>query len=168
MALQYLSDRNGWLSFNHSTPVLYITSEDEEFDVETMRAWRDEGFIVKYVPMGKGGKQYVQTLYKLGDSMGIGERFAIVGILPFLCSRPSILFPRRTSDSHAVYWRLTESTSLWRRSCSLPRCLLRAEDRYIEALLLGRVLPNVHPRYAPPLHRLLSSPRTPGARHGWR
>ncbi|KAF1914756.1 hypothetical protein BDU57DRAFT_596649 [Ampelomyces quisqualis] len=78
MALQYLSDRNGWLSFKHSTPVLYITAEDEEFDIETMTAWRDEGFIVKYVPMGKGGKQYVQTLYKLGDNMGIGERYAIV------------------------------------------------------------------------------------------
>ncbi|KNG44488.1 dienelactone hydrolase [Stemphylium lycopersici] len=78
MAQQFLADRNGWLSFRSSTPVLYITSEDEEFDMETMKAWRDEGFIVEYIPMGKGGKQYVQTLYKLGDSMGIGERYAIV------------------------------------------------------------------------------------------
>lgn len=84
MALQYLSDRNGWLSFKHSTPVLYITAEDEEFDDETLHAWRDEGFIVKYIPMGKGGKQYVQTLYKLGDNMGIGERYAIVGKSPTL------------------------------------------------------------------------------------
>ena len=79
MALQYLADRNGWLSFSSSTPVLYITSEDEEFDVEKMRAWRDEGFIVKYIPMNGGGKQYVQTLNHLGDKMGIGERYAIVG-----------------------------------------------------------------------------------------
>jgi hypothetical protein len=91
MALQFLSDRNGWLSFNHSTPVLYITAEDEDFDVETMTAWRDEGFIVKYVPMGKGGKQYVQTLYKLGDGMGIGERYAIVGIRPSLAQRSMAL-----------------------------------------------------------------------------
>jgi hypothetical protein len=79
MALQYLADRNGWLSFSSSTPVLYITSEDEEFDVETMRAWRDEGFIVKYIPMNGGGKQFIQTLNHLGDKMGIGERYAIVG-----------------------------------------------------------------------------------------
>lgn len=79
MALQYLADSNGWLSFNHSTPVLYITAEDEDFDVETMRAWRDEGFIVKYIPMGKGGKQYVNALHHLGDGMGIGERYAVVG-----------------------------------------------------------------------------------------
>ena len=79
MAQQFLADSNGWLSFNHSTPVLYITAEDEGFDVETMRAWRDEGFIVKYIPMGKDGKAYVKTLHHLGDGMGIGERYAIVG-----------------------------------------------------------------------------------------
>ncbi len=63
--------------------MLYITAEDVEFDIETMKAWRDEGFIVEYIPMGKGGKQYVQMLHKLGDKMGIGERYAIVGIQPF-------------------------------------------------------------------------------------
>ncbi|KAL1644341.1 hypothetical protein SLS61_008848 [Didymella pomorum] len=73
MAQQFLSDKNGWLSFKHSTPILYITAEDEEFDMETMRAWRDEGFIVKYIPQGKNGKAYVNTLHKLGDGMGIGE-----------------------------------------------------------------------------------------------
>lgn len=83
MALQFLADSNGWLSFNHSTPALYITAEDEEFDVETLRAWREEGFNVKYIPMGKGGKTYVNTLHRLGDSMSIGERYAIVGIHPF-------------------------------------------------------------------------------------
>lgn len=77
MALQFIADSNGWLSFNHTTPVLYVTAEDEEFDVETLRAWRDEGFIVKYVPLGKGGKTYVNTLHHLGDGMSIGERYAI-------------------------------------------------------------------------------------------
>ena len=101
MALQYLSDRNGWLSFQHSTPVLYITSEDEEFDMDTMRAWRDEGFNVKYVPMGKGGKQYVQTLYKLGDSMGIGERYAIVGIRPFPSSAHRLSLRNRPQTTTA-------------------------------------------------------------------
>jgi hypothetical protein len=79
MAQQFLADRNGWLSFRSSTPVLYITAEDEEFDIETIKAWRDEGFIVEYIPFNRGGKQYVQTLHKLGDKMGIGERYAIVG-----------------------------------------------------------------------------------------
>ncbi|KAF2715583.1 hypothetical protein K504DRAFT_469751 [Pleomassaria siparia CBS 279.74] len=78
MALQFLANSNGWLSFNHSTPMLYITAEDEEFDLETLRAWKDEGFNVKYIAMGEGGKQYVNTLHHLGDAMGIGERYAIV------------------------------------------------------------------------------------------
>jgi len=62
--------------------VLYITAEDDDFDVETMKAWRNEGFLVKYIPFGNGGKQYVNTLFRLGDGMGIGERYAIVGIQP--------------------------------------------------------------------------------------
>lgn len=82
MALQYLADSNGWLSFRHTTPLLYVTAEDEEFDVETLHAWRDEGYIVKYIPLGKGGKDYVNTLYHLGDNLSIGERYAIVGIHP--------------------------------------------------------------------------------------
>ena len=84
MARQFLADSQGWLSFEHSTPTLYITAEDEEFDLETLRAWRAEGFIVKYLAMGKGGKAYVNTLQHLGDGMSIGERYAIVGTRPRL------------------------------------------------------------------------------------
>lgn len=104
MAQQFLADRNGWLSFRSSTPVLYITAEDAEFDIETMKAWRDEGFIVEYIPMGKGGKQYVQTLHKLGDKMGIGERYAIVGIHPFhtLAHVTSIRALRQHPPNHVL------------------------------------------------------------------
>lgn len=88
MALQFLADTNGWLSFNHSTPVLYVTAEDDDFDVVTLRAWRDEGFIVKYIPLGKGGKDYVNTLHHLGDGMSIGERYAIrLAMLPLSVSK---------------------------------------------------------------------------------
>ena len=82
MATQYLADSNGWLSFNCSTPRLYITAEDDDFDAETIRAWTDEGFKVSYLPMGKGGKTYVNALHHLGDNLSIGERYAIVGICP--------------------------------------------------------------------------------------
>jgi hypothetical protein len=90
MALQFLANNNGWLSFNHATPRLYITAEDDDFDEDTLRAWRDEGFDVKYLPMGKGGKQYVNTLHRLGDGMSIGERYAIVGIWPWPDSWPEV------------------------------------------------------------------------------
>ncbi|KAF2266502.1 NTF2-like protein [Lojkania enalia] len=78
MAHQYLADSNGWLSFNHTTPRLYVTAEDDEFDPETLRSWSEEGFKVSYLPMGQGGKTYVNTLHHLGDGLGIGERYAIV------------------------------------------------------------------------------------------
>ncbi|KAF2736318.1 hypothetical protein EJ04DRAFT_575457 [Polyplosphaeria fusca] len=78
MALQFLADSNGWLSFNHSTPLLFVTAEDDSFDPDTLRAWSEEGFIVKYVPMGAGGKTYVNTLHHLGDGLSIGERYAVV------------------------------------------------------------------------------------------
>ena len=82
MAQQFLADRNGWLSFNASTPILYVTAEDDEFDTETLQAWCDEGFMVKYLPMGKDGKQYVKKLHALGEGLGIGERYAVVGQHP--------------------------------------------------------------------------------------
>ncbi|KAF2194598.1 NTF2-like protein [Zopfia rhizophila CBS 207.26] len=79
MALQFLANSNGWLSFNHSTPRLYIMAEDDDFDAETLRAWKEEGFDVKYLPLGQqSGKAYRKRLEHLGDSMSIGERYAIV------------------------------------------------------------------------------------------
>ena len=32
--IQRLADSNGWLSFNYSTPVLYVTAEDDDFDTD--------------------------------------------------------------------------------------------------------------------------------------
>ena len=130
MALQYLADRNGWLSFKHSTPVLYITAEDDEFDMETMTAWRDEGFIVEYIPMGQGGKQYVQTLHHLGDKMGIGERYAIVGTQPLLKLDPF----RPLSPLKVDVWGLNElivARSIRRCGSHMSRRLLRAQNRYL-------------------------------------
>jgi len=81
MALQFIANSNGWLSFNPETPRLYITAETDdvsEFDQKTLKAWQEEGFKVTYVPFGKGGKTYVNQLHHLGDGMSIGERYAIV------------------------------------------------------------------------------------------
>ncbi|OCK81589.1 dienelactone hydrolase-like protein [Lepidopterella palustris CBS 459.81] len=78
MALQFIANSNGWLSFNAETPTLYITAETDDFDDYTLKAWQEEGFKVTYVPFGKGGKTYVNALHHLGDGMSIGERYAIV------------------------------------------------------------------------------------------
>lgn len=34
---------NGFLSFNSLPPRLVVTSEDDEFDEQTLQNWRDEG-----------------------------------------------------------------------------------------------------------------------------
>ncbi|KAK5988272.1 hypothetical protein PT974_12414 [Cladobotryum mycophilum] len=51
--------------FPRSPPKLYLTAEDDEFDVVTVAEWRDEGFDVEYLPMGGGGQAYVQKLREL-------------------------------------------------------------------------------------------------------
>lgn len=79
MVLQVGARGNSLVSFSHPTPRMYITAEDEEFDQETLKAWRDEGFEVAYIPMGQGGKGYVNTLQHLGDKCSVGEGFGIVG-----------------------------------------------------------------------------------------
>lgn len=46
----------------HSSPKLYITAESDDFDAETLAQWRNAGFRVEYLPMGKGGKAYQKQL----------------------------------------------------------------------------------------------------------
>lgn len=162
MATQYLADRNGWLSFRSSTPVLYITAEDDDFDIETMKSWRDEGFIVKYIPFGSGGKQYVNTLYKLGDGMGIGERYAIVGINPSLIS---------AHRNKRIYFRDIMAdfifNSLRRCSSRVLRNLFRTQDCHIETLFLGGILPKLDPGYTTSLYLVLPCTCSPRGGNGW-
>ncbi|KAI2633567.1 NTF2-like protein [Hypomontagnella submonticulosa] len=71
----------GFLSndFPRSPPKLYITSEDEEFDLVTLAEWRDEGFEVEYVPMGAGGNEYKMKIESLSRAkLGPCETFGIV------------------------------------------------------------------------------------------
>jgi hypothetical protein len=72
----------GFLSddFPKSPPKLYITADDDEFDIETINDWKEEGFNVEYLPMGAGGKEYKMKLDGL-RRVGLGpcETFGIVG-----------------------------------------------------------------------------------------
>ncbi|KAI1463825.1 uncharacterized protein F4812DRAFT_445566 [Daldinia caldariorum] len=74
-------NENGFLSsdFPHSTPRLYITAEDDEFDLVTLNDWRDEGFIVEYIPMGGGGNEYRMKLESLSrTNLGPCETYGII------------------------------------------------------------------------------------------
>ncbi|KAI0378861.1 NTF2-like protein [Hypomontagnella monticulosa] len=71
----------GFLSndFPRSPPKLYITSEDDEFDLVTLGEWRDEGFNVEYIPMGAGGNEYKMKIESLSRAkMDPCETFGIV------------------------------------------------------------------------------------------
>lgn len=62
-------------------PKLVVTAEDPTFDEKTLQHWRDEGFDVSYLPFDTSRKQYVEKLYHISDSLGLGDNFAIVGLL---------------------------------------------------------------------------------------
>lgn len=70
---------NTFLNTQLSTPRLCITSEEDEFDIETIRNWQNEGFDVSYVPLNGGGKDYVSRLNSLKEGLRVGEQYAIIG-----------------------------------------------------------------------------------------
>ncbi|KAI1101688.1 NTF2-like protein [Jackrogersella minutella] len=74
-------NESGFLSSNfpRSPPKLYITAEDDEFDVLTLNEWKDEGFNVEYLSMGNGGKEYIRKLESLSRAkLGPCETYGIV------------------------------------------------------------------------------------------
>lgn len=73
----------GLTGFSHGPPRLYIIAETDldSFDSETIRAWREEGFSVNYLDYENGGKAFSQKLNRLGEGLGIGEKYGIIGKL---------------------------------------------------------------------------------------
>ncbi|EED14271.1 dienelactone hydrolase [Talaromyces stipitatus ATCC 10500] len=69
---------NTFLNSQLSTPRLCITSEEEEFDTETIRNWQNEGFDVTYVPLNEGGKDYASRLESVKEGLRVGESYAII------------------------------------------------------------------------------------------
>lgn len=58
---------------------IVLTAETEDFDEETTQQWVDEGFVVAYVPLLKGGNEYIKRIHATGDGFGTGEYYGIVG-----------------------------------------------------------------------------------------
>ncbi|KAK4217303.1 dienelactone hydrolase [Rhypophila decipiens] len=69
----------GFLSddFPRNPPKLYIAGEDDDFDADTLMAWRAEGFDVEYLSLGAG---FMHTLGALHQKRKLGpcETFGIV------------------------------------------------------------------------------------------
>ncbi|KAI1266905.1 hypothetical protein F5Y18DRAFT_351895 [Xylariaceae sp. FL1019] len=75
-------NESGFLSSNfpRSPPKLFITAEDDVFDELTLREWRDEGFNVEYLPMGKNEAEYKINLGTLRSTAELGpcETYGII------------------------------------------------------------------------------------------
>ncbi|KAI0164611.1 dienelactone hydrolase [Xylariaceae sp. FL1272] len=75
-------NESGFLSnnFPRSPPKLFITAEDDVFDDLTLREWRDEGFNVEYLPLGKSEAEYKINLGTLRSTAELGpcETYGII------------------------------------------------------------------------------------------
>jgi hypothetical protein len=73
---------SGFLSFNSHPPRVYITSEDDDFDQETIQHWSEEGMLVSvlstsdslgfhvtYLPMRDGGKAYINQIKAISNNL---------------------------------------------------------------------------------------------------
>jgi hypothetical protein len=58
---------------------IVLTAESEDFDDETIKQWTSEGFDVQYVPLLKGGNDFIRRVHTVGDNFGVSEQYAIVG-----------------------------------------------------------------------------------------
>ncbi|KAI9753722.1 MAG: hypothetical protein M1835_000969 [Candelina submexicana] len=61
---------------NH--PRLVLTSDDPDFDRESIQHWKDEGFDVSYLLFKGDAKSYERTIQRLADDLELGEKYAIV------------------------------------------------------------------------------------------
>lgn len=70
---------------------LCISAETPDFDTETLRNWRDEGFDVIYVPYDGDQREYVARLKSVKEGLGVGENYAVLGeFSPFANARVNL------------------------------------------------------------------------------
>ena len=65
-------------SFNHGPPRLFISAKSPNRGI--LQNWKDEGYEVSYLPYdNKTKRKYIAQLRHLGDPLGLGEKFALIG-----------------------------------------------------------------------------------------
>ncbi|KAE8323219.1 hypothetical protein BDV39DRAFT_182677 [Aspergillus sergii] len=97
---------------------LCISAETPDFDTETLRNWRDEGFDVIYVPYDGDQREYVARLKSVKEGLGVGENYAVLAfgdaasfcldyyLKPTNCSRLCALvtyYPTNIPDTRSRY-----------------------------------------------------------------
>lgn len=58
---------------------LVLTAETEDFDRKPRSNGKRRGFRTTYVPLLKGGNEFVDRVHREGDGFGAGEYYAVVG-----------------------------------------------------------------------------------------
>lgn len=79
--LNFSESSSSFLSsdFPRNPPRLCLTAESDEFDEQTLQDWQAEGFDASYLPMGKGGEKYRESLDSLSRGLTVGQSYAIIG-----------------------------------------------------------------------------------------
>jgi hypothetical protein len=73
-------DKSFFNSLNKSKIVhVIIAGDSDDFSEEVTEQWLAEGFMVHYVPLGNGGKDFLARIKNAGDNTGVGEQYAVVG-----------------------------------------------------------------------------------------
>lgn len=68
----------GFLRFNNGPPRIYLTSNIAASEKDIL-SWKEEGFEAEFLPFdGSNSAAYVRTLKTIGDTLKLGENFAII------------------------------------------------------------------------------------------
>lgn len=104
-------DRSFFNSLNKTKIAhLAICAETEDFDEEILQAWMDEGLHCAYVPLLKGGEDFIKRLHTVGDNFGVSEQYAIVGMAEYyLRSATSINTPQHMAPQQISLFKVTQN-----------------------------------------------------------
>lgn len=96
---------SGGLLYNNgnNNARLCITAESEDFDMEIIKSWQDEGFDVVYLPYNGGGKDYARRLQSVKEGLGVGENYGVIGMCR-LCSNQHTSRKMKTDFAGFSLW----------------------------------------------------------------
>lgn len=64
---------------------VFITGETQDFASEVIAAWSAAGFETRYIAMDEDEEKYVCRLRDIGNELGVGDIYAIVGMTVRQC-----------------------------------------------------------------------------------
>ncbi len=59
-------------------PRLVLAANSQSFDQTIISHWQEEGFEVRFEPVGDDSKSSMRSIESIGESLETGEKYAIV------------------------------------------------------------------------------------------